>query len=525
MGVRGTCWNDGSAIWRLDAIAWHDENSEFKVHAVKQQAANAWGLHDMIGNVWEWCSDWYEIFYPTGSVTNPMGPRSGSARVLRGGGWLGVVSDARSAKRNRGVPADRYYTLGFRPVLSAVRPALVAPTIVAQPQSVTVGGGLVAVFTVTATETGPLSYQWQRNEVNVAGATASTLIINNAKTTDAGDYRVVVNNSAGTVTSSVAKLTVVAPLIAAQPQSVTVTVGQLATLTVRATGTGPLSYQWQRNKVNVAGATASTLTINNAQTADAGEYRVVVSDAAGNATSASAMLTVYTDKPGGPAGFVWINPGTFVMGSPESEAGLYSDQVQHTVTLTQGFWMSDHETTQAEYQLVMGSNPSSQKGESLPVEMVSWNDAVAYCKKLTELERAGGRITTQQAYRLPTEAEWEYAARAGTTGARYGELDTIAWWYGNSGNHPHPVKQKAANAWGLHDMIGNVWEWCADWYGDYPTGSVTDPKGPGSGSDRVLRGGSWGSVAEGARSAGRVRSDPGFRGNYLGFRPALSAVR
>jgi formylglycine-generating enzyme required for sulfatase activity len=213
------------------------------------------------------------------------------------------------------------------------------------------------------------------------------------------------------------------------------------------------------------------------------------------------------------------------MGSPVSEDGRESSEVIHTVTLTQGFWMSDRETTQREYQLVMGSNPSYRKGESLPVEQVSWDDAVAYCKKLTERERAAGRITSQQAYRLPTEAEWEYAARAGTAGARYGELHAIAWHGGNSGSETHAVKQKTANIWGLHDMIGNVWEWCGDWYGNYPTGSVTDPTGPNSGSLRVIRGGGCSDDAGRARSAFRLRYVPGSRYFNLGFRPVLSSVR
>jgi formylglycine-generating enzyme required for sulfatase activity len=234
---------------------------------------------------------------------------------------------------------------------------------------------------------------------------------------------------------------------------------------------------------------------------------------------------IATVAPVGPAGFVWIPPGTFVMGSPPTEEGRDSDEIQHTVTLTQGFWLSDHETTQAEYQTVMGNNPSGFQADTLPVESVSWEDAVLYCQKLTERERAAGRITAQQAYRLPTEAEWEYAARAGTTAARHGELDAIAWWSGNSGNQAHPVKQKLPNAWGLHDMLGNVLEWCGGRYGAYSTGSLTDPTGPSSGSDRVYRGGSWYADGRFCRSANRNSVSPSNRGNLLGFRPALSAVR
>ena len=230
------------------------------------------------------------------------------------------------------------------------------------------------------------------------------------------------------------------------------------------------------------------------------------------------------ENPPGTAGFVWIEPGTFVMGSPVSEVGRDSVEVQHTVTLTQGFWMSDHEVTQGEYEAVMRSNPSRFKGDlNRPVETVNWDDAVAYCKKLTERERAAVRITAQQEYRLPTESEWEYAARAGTTGARHGESSAIGWHEGNHGSGTNPVKQKAPNAWGLHDMMGNVYEWCSDIYGKYPTGSVTNPTGPGSGSDRVYRGGCW--YTEPWRSAKRNGNLPSIQGDGLGFRTALSEVR
>jgi formylglycine-generating enzyme required for sulfatase activity len=330
------------------------------------------------------------------------------------------------------------------------------------------------------------------------------------------------------VALSSVNLTTVVPTIAVPLQSVTVTVGQTAQFTVTATGTAPLTYLWQFNGMNIAGATQSTLVITNAQASSAGDYRVVVSNSGGSVISAVAKLTVNPSKPeGGPAGFVWIPPGTFMMGSPLNEPNRNLDEIQHSVRLTQGFWLSDHEVTQEEYQAVMGSNPSFYKGDlNRPVESVSWTEAVLYCQKRTEMERAAGKITAQQAYRLPTEAEWEYAARAGTTGARHGELDEIAWWSGNSGDRTHPVKQKAANGWGLYDMLGNVLELCSDWFGDYPTGSVTDPTGPGSGSRRVTRGGSCNNVAEIARSAFRDSIDPGFRiGSNLGFRPALSSVR
>jgi formylglycine-generating enzyme required for sulfatase activity len=222
---------------------------------------------------------------------------------------------------------------------------------------------------------------------------------------------------------------------------------------------------------------------------------------------------------------VWCPPGQFMMGSPDGEEGRDNDEAQHAVTLTRGFWISCTTTIQAQYESIMGYNQSVFKGLDRPVEMVTWYDAVRYCVELTAKHRSNDIIEKGWEWRLPTEAEWEYAARAGTKGARYGELDAIAWHHGNSGSQTHPVKQKKANAWGLYDMMGNVSEWCADWSGDYPTGSVIDPTGPSSGSLRVDRGGSWYGDVGRARSAVRVRGYPGLRYDFLGFRPALSSVR
>ena len=213
--------------------------------------------------------------------------------------------------------------------------------------------------------------------------------------------------------------------------------------------------------------------------------------------------------------FVGIPAGSFVMGSPEHEEGRYSDERQREVRISQGFWMGKYEVTQGEWEAVMGTNPSGfpECGARCPVERVSWDDVQEFIRRLNERESASGYV-----YRLPTEAEWEYAARAGTTGARHGELDEVAWYSDNSGRTTHPVGEKQANAWGLHDTLGNVWEWVADWYGEYPAGAVTDPQGPDTGTTRVIRGGGWSSSAGDVRSADRGHGSPGGRGNGLGFR-------
>ena len=212
--------------------------------------------------------------------------------------------------------------------------------------------------------------------------------------------------------------------------------------------------------------------------------------------------------------FRWIEPGRFTMGSPESEEGRLGDEgPQHEVELTRGFWLGATEVTQAQWQAVMGNNPSYFRGDELPVEQVSWDDVQGF------LRRANEGVTGMQ-FRLPTDAEWEYAARAGSTTARYGPLEQVAWYWDNCGGRTHPVGGKAANAWGLRDMLGNVWEWCADWGGAYSAGRTVDPTGPAAGSKRVDRGGSWGNVAQYARASYRLANDPSYRGNSLGFRLA-----
>ena len=228
---------------------------------------------------------------------------------------------------------------------------------------------------------------------------------------------------------------------------------------------------------------------------------------------------------------VWIPPGTFTMGSPASEIGRRNNEgPQHRVTISRGFWMGKYPVTQQQWRQLMGTARQphfKNAGANAPVETVNWNDAKEFCGKLQDrLTRDLRGLTV----RLPTEAEWEYACRAGTTTALYTgkeltstsgscrNLDEIAWYRENSGGSTKPVGQKQPNAWGLHDMLGNVWEWCEDWYGPYPSGPVTDPAGPTSGSSRILRGGSWGISARNGRSAHRYGNEPGFRISHIGFR-------
>lgn len=222
----------------------------------------------------------------------------------------------------------------------------------------------------------------------------------------------------------------------------------------------------------------------------------------------------------------WISPGTFLMGSPDSEADRNSDEGPQTrVTHTRGFWLGQTEVTQAQWEAVMFSNPSKFVGESNPVENVSWEEAMEFCRKLTEQEQTAERLPMGYRYTLPTEAQWEYTCRAGSTGAFAGTLAVMARFSANSGGTTHPVAQKQANAWGLYDMHGNVAEWCLDRYeGKLSGGSVSDPAGAPSGSHRVRRGGSWFNPAGFCRSSVRVQHLPGKRADFLGFRLALTSV-
>jgi formylglycine-generating enzyme required for sulfatase activity len=232
-----------------------------------------------------------------------------------------------------------------------------------------------------------------------------------------------------------------------------------------------------------------------------------------------------------PSNMAFIPPGTFWMGSSTNDLYANSaEQPQTAVTISRGFWLGIYEVTQAEYQALIGNNPSSFHGPSLPVETVSWDEATNYCAALTRRERAGGRIPTNCVYRLPTEAEWEYACRGWTsTTVNYGDdpgytnLANYGWYGANSGGTTHPGGQKLPNPWGLYDMYGNVYEWCQDWSGPYPGGIATDPTGPATGSDRVFRGGDWDDDPSFLRSAYRSDDDLYFwDDDLIGIRVLLA---
>jgi formylglycine-generating enzyme required for sulfatase activity len=257
---------------------------------------------------------------------------------------------------------------------------------------------------------------------------------------------------------------------------------------------------------------------------------------------AGAAKTKPVSEPNVPAGMGVTNSigmklrlipaGEFMMGSPRTDSGRIDNETQHRVSITKPFYLGVTEVTQEQYQKVMGTNPSRFQEPQNPVETVFWADAVEFCRKLSAMpaEKTAGHV-----YRLPTEAEWEYACRAGTTtvygfGDDASRLGDYGWFDGNteeSDSKTHPVGEKKPNAWGLYDMHGGVYEWCQDWYGSYPrSGSArTDPTGAASGDTRVVRGGSWNSSARICRSAYRDAFMPDYRVYLLGFRVLRSSIK
>ena len=246
--------------------------------------------------------------------------------------------------------------------------------------------------------------------------------------------------------------------------------------------------------------------------------KVDISPTIGKANYTPNVKTFYAN--GVSFEMVEVRGGTFRMGGTSeqgSDADSDDEYPVHSVTLS-GYYIGKTEVTQALWKAVMGSNPSRFKGDNMPVECVSWDDCQEFIRKLNSL--------TSQNFRLPTEAEWEFACRGGNNSRGYkysgsNYIDNVAWYDGISGDKTHPVATKLPNELGIYDMTGNVWEWCSDWNGKYSSGAQTNPKGPYDGSYRVVRGGSWDDNAKGCRSSNRTCNSPGYRADYLGLRLSL----
>ena len=472
----------GARHGELDSIAWYGNNSGFKAHPVGQKRANAWGLHDVLGNVQEWTADWYGG-YPSSLVTDPQGPGTGSYRVLRGGSCLYAAGNVRSALRNFDSPGGRNITFGLRMV-----------------RTVGTGGSGPGD---SGTGTGGGDDHGDSDSAATAVQLGSSIAGSIDTLRDSDWFRFRLDRSAIVEISLVGNGTGAVYVADIDGSAIIDDIGVVFG--------PPVNSPFRRSLA------AGTYYVSVIDYDEVGEYtlhvRSVGSDTGGGSAGPGAGET-WTNTLG--MEFVGVPAGSFVMGSPQDEEGRRSDERQHEVRISRGFWMGKYEVTQGQWEAVMGANPSfffDECGVRCPVETVSWEDVQEFIRRLNARETGRGYV-----YRLPTEAEWEYAARAGTTGVRYGELDSIAWYSDNSDLKTHPVGEKRANEWGLYDMLGNVWEWTADWYGDYPSGAVSNPRGPGTGSSRVARGGSSGDNARGVRSAGRLYFSPGNVALVLGFR-------
>ncbi|MDA7756530.1 SUMF1/EgtB/PvdO family nonheme iron enzyme [Opitutales bacterium] len=500
----------------------NDGNDSKQTVNIGQFSANPWGFFDMHGNVWEWVHDW-KANYLTGAQTDPEGPASGSDRVVRGGSWSSDGTFLRSALRVSYAPGNRNNYLGFRVGFQAVKPDGANPELElfggagitreagqawAEPGAAghdARDGNLTASITVTGTvdmnTTGTyiLTYSVADAAGNEANASRTVMVMDttNPVLTLLGDANMSqAKNSAWVDPGATASDSLDGNLTS----SITIT----GTVDVNTTGVYTLTYSISDGASNEANATR-TVNVGQASTHNA-EL---------NATVQLQML--------------WVEPGTFTMGSPTTETGRGTNETEHNVTLTKGFYLGKYEVTQAQYEAVMTGNTDSLSAKpsewpnnpNRPVEKVSWADAQIFLTRLNAQQSAN--IPAGWAYGLPTESQWEYACRAGTTTMYSWDDDINATRanYSVSGlSQTRDVGYYAANPWGFFDMHGNVFEWTADWYqAAYPTGNpVVDPTGPASGSRRVSRGGSWDSGGTALRSARRGNSPPSYRNSHLGFR-------
>ena len=505
----------------------HDGNDSKQTVEIGQFSANPWGFFDMHGNVWEWVHDW-KANYPGGALTDPVGPASGSLRVRRGASWSGGGAGLRSARRYSNPPSHRNFDVGFRVGFQAVQPDTADPEV-----ELFGGAGFTHEAGQAWAEPGAAGHDVRDGNLTDAITITGTVDVNTTGTYLLTYTVVDAAGNTGTATRTVTVADSTAPAITLLGDAGVTHFKGLTWVDPGATATdtldGNLSDTITRTgtvDVNTTGVYTLTYLVSDAAGNEANVTRTVnVGLPATHATDLNATVSL---------DMIWVQPGTFVMGSPTTETGRQADrETEHNVTLTQGFYLGKYEVTQAQYEAVMGFNPSEFNATSngdRPVEDLNWTEALGFCEQLTIRERNAGRIPTDWAYVLPTESQWEYACRAGTTTV-YSWGDDINsshanyhwagdWNTGSECKQTRDVGQYGPNPWGFFDMHGNVWEWTADWFAAaYPTDNPTiDPTGPASGSHRVKRGGSWFNVGAPLRSAQRFSNPPSYRTNRVGFR-------
>jgi formylglycine-generating enzyme required for sulfatase activity len=521
--------NASRANYNWDGGA-NDGNDSKQTVNIGQFSANPWGFFDMHGNVWEWVSDWKANYF-TGAQTDPEGPASGSIRVRRGGSWNGAGTALRSAERNNGTPGNRIYGIGFRVGFQAVKPDTANPEL-----ELFGGAGVTREAGQAWAEPGAAGHDARDGNLTASITITGTVDMNTTGTyiltysvADAAGNEANASRTVTVVDTTHPVLTLLGDANMSQAKnSAWVDPGATASDSLDGNLTNSITITGTVD-VNTTGVYTLTYSISDGASNEANATRVVH---VGQASTHSADLNASVQLQ-----MLWVEPGTFTMGSPTTEAGRQSDREdEHNVTLTKGFYLGKYEVTQAQYEAVMTGNTDSlsatpsnwPNNPNRPVEKVSWADAQIFLTRLNAQQSAN--IPSGWAYVLPTESQWEYACRAGTTTMYSWGNDINStranynWdggaYDGNDFKQTRDVGQYASNPWGFFDMHGNVLEWTADWYQTaYPTGNpVVDPTGPASGSNRVIRGGSWYHDGTNLRSAKRRTSTPGIRYNNIGFR-------
>ena len=460
-----TAYAFGNDPKMLEEYAWYSENSSRQTHPVATRKCNQWGLFDMHGNVLEWCQDLWSKDYKTVANVDPSGPEKGHSRVLRGGCWHNTAQDARSAYRFNREPGYRNSYVGFR---CAQIQVAAEPTEedgeAAEPQACPTKGGAAFELPVSSVEI----------------------------------------FSPKPIPSS--------PILIVRSDMETLELHKFA------------KPEWASAIGRDRFGLWAEFTVNNEVPT---QQKPQVATSRSKRKKGKADPAIVTTPLSVVQRMRWIPPGRFLMGSSKSDhLALERETPQHEVILSHGYWMFDTLVTQELWLAVMHTNPSYfSEGSNArrPVECVSWDDCQSFIATInrSQVGKSGLNLT------LPTEAEWEYACRAGTT-ARYSFGDEISPQLANyrheetKANKTSDVATFPANHWGLFDMHGNVWEWCFDWYDGkyYAASAPVDPVGPPKGHSRVLRGGSWNGTARPARSAFRLSNVPGDRSNYVGFRCA-----